>query len=368
MTQTSMTEAVLAGARVLVTGGNGFIGSHLIRRLVQEGAEVVALDVAARRQTETDLPWRLTFLEVNLGDAEAVAEVVEAFAPQILFHLASTSDARECFEQVKASVHGNLLLTVNVLEAFRRREGGLFIYGDSSKVYGNSDVPYSQSLSPNPLSSYAIAKSAGWDFCRYYARLYGISTVSVRPTLIYGPGQPFNLVSYVIGCVLANKELIRLDGGSQTRDLLYIDDAVSAYLAVARHGHRLGGNVINIGGGCEWSVADLARKIIRLMDSNVQVQADMARMRPTEMRRSYCDNTEAEQMLGWRPLTDLETGLKQTIAEAVALCSHPTEDVSANRETANGFVRHGRQSIAPERPSAIGARDEKDAYGGDTRA
>jgi nucleoside-diphosphate-sugar epimerase len=299
-----------------VTGAGGFIGARLVSRLTSAGAEVLALGRSLGRLEEVEHPRLFSFVQSGLDDAAELIDLVETFAPEVVYHLASTPDGRESFQQVRASIEGNLVPTLNLLEAVRAAGGGLFVYADSSKVYGDADVPFRPDQRADPLSSYAIAKAAGWDFCRYYARLHGLDVVSVRPTLIYGPGQGINLLQYVIECVLEGKAKVRLDGGDQTRDPLFLEDAVDAYLAVARHPAPVSGQVVNIGGGRECSVAELARMIVKMMGADLPVEAVEARKRPTETRRSYCDNAEAIQRLGWRPRTDLEAGLRRTITWA----------------------------------------------------
>jgi UDP-glucose 4-epimerase len=204
-------------------------------------------------------------------------------------------------------------MTLNILEAFRLVSGDLFVYGDSCKVYGNCDVPYLEATPAQPLSSYAIAKYAGWQLCELYSRVHNVSAVSIRPTMIYGPRQSFNLISFVVDCVLDGKCEVVLDGGSQTRDPLYLDDAVEAFVSAAGLGSRLSRRVANIGGGNERSVLQLAKLVLEIMDADLRVVEAPARTRPTETKRSYCDNQESREMLGWQPQVSLREGLSKTI-------------------------------------------------------
>jgi nucleoside-diphosphate-sugar epimerase len=131
--------------------------------------------------------------------------------------------------------------------------------------------------------------------------------------MIYGPRQSFNLISFVVDCVLEGKSEVVLDGGSQTRDPLYVDDAVAAYLSAAALGPDLSRRVVNIGGGNERSVIELAELVLELMEADLEVVEAPGRTRPTEMKRSYCDNNESRQMLGWEPRVSLREGLTRTI-------------------------------------------------------
>ncbi|MBN2241512.1 MAG: NAD(P)-dependent oxidoreductase [Acidobacteria bacterium] len=303
----------LEGKRILVTGASGFIGSSLAAHMVKLGAVVGGMDRVKRTVPEMDEGAGCRFFECDLTNFEETRRGLEEFRPEILIHLAAHPDAGEELNQYHAAIRGNILATVNALEAFRACGGELFLYGDSCKVYGNTGVPYEEALPERPLSSYAIAKAAGWEYCKLFDRLHDIAAVSVRPTLIYGPGQGVNIISYIVNSVLDGHRRIKLDGGSQTRDPLYIQDALRAFTSIAQKGKDLRGRVINISGGFEISVADLARLIVGQMGGTALIESDPGRTRPTETLRSFCENREALEAVGWRPQTTLEEGLKQTV-------------------------------------------------------
>jgi nucleoside-diphosphate-sugar epimerase len=312
----------LACNRVLITGAGGFLGSHLVERLTSLGAEVMGI---SRSRGNLDLlpPSICSFKACDLRDREAIAHVCRSFRPQIVFHLASQRDASEGYSQAKACVEGNLAATLNVLDAACESGASSFIYGDSCKVYGNCDVPFRESMPARPLSSYAATKAAGWEYCLLYARLHEIAVVSIRPTIIYGPRQSFNLVTHVTESVMAGRGEIRLDGGSQTRDPLYIDDAIEAFIFAGRSAAQLRGRVINIGGGHEITVADLARETLKALDRQLPIICDSSRRRLTETQRSYCDNAEARELLAWTPRIGLNEGLRQTVEFLMATKAMP---------------------------------------------
>jgi len=305
----------LAGRRILVTGGSGFLGGSLVERLLQ-----INVIVAAVARTPGRLPLLrhagYCFVPCDLSDSTETMNAFAQFQPEVVFHFASHPDAAEDFSQAQRTMQGNLRITLNTLEALRCSGGKLLIYGDSCKVYGHAPVPYRESTPVAPLSSYAIAKAAGWELCKLYQRIHGLCSVSVRPTMIYGPHQAFNLFSYVADCINNNREA-RLDGGSQTRDPLFLTDALDAFIAVAERGIELAGRIVNIGGGEEETVIELARNCVRLAGNSVHVVPLANRMRPTDTARSYCDNVEAMAMLGWRPQTPRIEGLKRTLAQMV---------------------------------------------------
>lgn len=304
----------LAGRKALVTGGSGFIGSHLVEYLLRAGATVAVVSRTRGKLEGLLDAAQYSFFACDLQDRNRTDTAVTSFQPEIVFHLASHPDGRESIEQATAALQCNAVSTLNILEAFRKCSGELFIYCDSCKVYGDGQVPYRENMPMQPVSSYAIGKAAGWHLCTSYQNVYGVPCVSIRPTMIHGPRQGFNLITYVMRCVLDGKTEVLLDGGTQTRDLLSADDAIEAFVSAACRGRSVAGNVINIGGGCEKSVAELAHLVLDILDSHIPVICSPGRTRPTEMQRSYCDNVEAARYLGWRPAMELRPALEKTIA------------------------------------------------------
>jgi nucleoside-diphosphate-sugar epimerase len=324
-----ITTPSLRGCRIAVTGASGFIGTHLVEALLEAGASVWALN--RRGEGFRHLCSRpFEFLNCDLSNMSQVRAAFAISRPVLVYHLASHRDAAETYEQASAAIQGNVALTLNCLEASRLVGARVFIYGDSAKVYGRSPLPHRAATPTEPLSSYAVTKAAGWALCDLYRRVHGLCTVSVRPTLIYGPQQKFNLFSAVIDSALKGQP-IRLAGGTQTRDPLYIDDAIRAYSAAGILGPSISGQVINIGGGNEKSVAELARITVELMGSDVPVSCSPADMRPTDTERSYCDNLEASGILGWKPQVDLRIGLLRTI-EAILADKRSTLPLAAATE------------------------------------
>jgi len=307
----------ISGRRVLVTGAGGFLGSHLIERLVAEKAIVLGLARHRGKLSSVKHP-DIAFYSCDLTDSHAVQSALASFRPEALLHVAAHPDAKESLHQARDAIECNLIGTVNVLEAFRLCGGSLFVYGDTSKVYGDSAVPYRESTPVRPLSSYAIAKAAGWEFCRLYSRIHELCCVSVRPTMIYGPRQSFNLITFVVNSILDGASHVQLDGGSQTRTPLFVDDAINAFVDLMRRGNSLSGRVVNVGGSCEMTVQEIAAQIASLMGSSIRIVCATDRKRLTDMQRSVCDNSEAEALLGWRPKVDFREGLTRTLETLAA--------------------------------------------------
>ncbi len=302
------------GRRVLITGGGGFVGWHLVDQLTRIGATVMSVSRQPGRLARLKPTGQWQYETVDLTHVEDVIRIVGRFHPHIVFHFASHPDGAENHEHAVTSMQTNLMGTVNLLEAMRQAGCGELVFGDSCKVYGNADVAYRSDTPLAPNSSYSISKAAGWQICEMYSRLHGMAAVSIRPTMMYGPHQGRNLISFVIRGVLEGKTSIALDGGSQTRDPLYVDDGISMFIAAGAAASRLRGRAINIGGGQELTVAQIAQTIVDLMGGQTEIVTRASQARTTEMWRSRSDNSEAAEWLGWRPAHTLHAGLRATIA------------------------------------------------------
>lgn len=307
----------LAGRRVAVIGGTGFIGSHLTQRLVGEGADVLAVARSAARfdQLET-VRTECVIALADTSDAEMMLRVLRRFRPEIVFHLASHPDANESFAHLADGMRTNGLGLVYSLQASVAAGAELFVYGDSAKDYGNAPVPYRAAQPATPICSYAIMKSAGWQLCQLVSSFTPLRTVALRPTFVYGPRQGRNVITYAHDCVNADRP-VRLMGGTQTRDPLYIDDAVSAFVAAATQPTSWG-HAIPIGGGEELTVISLCEAVVRALGAPVAVLAGAEEPRLTEIWRSSSDNVDAHRLLGWEPRVSLADGLRQTLADRVA--------------------------------------------------
>jgi UDP-glucose 4-epimerase len=298
--------------RILITGGYGFVGRHLLRAVAADSS---ALAVLARSRADFETVRSLPaheFLAADLACEEVATEQILRFRPDTIFHLASQPDGAESSAQTRSCVATNVLGTLQVLEG-ARQTGATLIIGDSVKSYGNINARYTAATPEAPNSSYAISKLAAWNTSKLYSALYGVKVSCLRPTLIYGPDEGFNLIEYVLNCVSEGRLVISLDGGTQTRDPLYISDAIRAYIAAADNIDEVLGQVVNVGGGAEYTVHDIAEAIVRIAGGYAKIEDRPAKSRPTEIWQSVCDNSDAFEKIGWRPEVTLEAGIDRIV-------------------------------------------------------
>jgi UDP-glucose 4-epimerase len=297
------------GKRVMITGVNGFIGGELARRLVGMGAAIMAV---TRKPLREDLNGQVYPVLLDLEEENPDLSEIEQFKPEVIFHMASRPDGPEVETHAAHCIDVNLRGTVNLLELARRISVSAFIFADSVKVFGNSPVPHRENSPPDPSSSYAASKLSAWHYCQIFARLHGVKLVGLRPTLVYGPGQKSNLFTFLAKAITSGLKTIPLAGGLQTRDPLYIDDALNAYLRAAEMAYRLGGRALPLGGGVERPVKEIAAMFLEAAGYDGEIECRKEDVRPTEMMRSYCDNVDVWEALHWRPETELALGLRKT--------------------------------------------------------
>lgn len=296
--------------RVAVVGGTGFVGSHLVEHLLRQGHEVLAIARGYRRTDILKEHPRLAFQAADITKRAEILSALVKFDPEVVYHMACQADAVESVDHVQACVANNTIGTVNTLEAAAISGARLFVFADSSKAYGNGPVPYRCGQAEDPICSYAIAKLAAWKLCTLLARQFQINLVNLRPTFVYGPRQNYNLLTYVEDSVRRNQPL-RIQGGRQTRDLLFVDDAVRCFESVM-HMPETWNRSIPIGGGREMPVAELCREMLLVLQSDLDVREEPNAVRPTEIWRSFCDNEDIARLTGWQPQMNLQEGLRRT--------------------------------------------------------
>ena len=314
----STPERSFGGRRILVTGGAGFVGGALARRLVDAGARVTVLDDLFTGQAET-VPTGAEFVKGSVTDRPLVDELVAANS--LVFHLAarniiaSTANPRDDFET-------NIGGTLNILLAARASRVERIVYTSSASIYGNPrSIPINEDDQSVLLSPYAVSKLGGENYCTAFYESYGLPTTCVRYSNVYGPGQrPDNPYCGVVSKFLADAHAglpLSVHGdGEQTRDYTYVDDAVAATLLAATH-PRAEGEVFNVGTGIETSVNVLARSISQALGKPVDVR-HIDRRDVDNIRRRVVNIEKARRMLRWTPQVTLDRGLALTAEWFVA--------------------------------------------------
>lgn len=303
----------LKGARVLVTGATGFIGSHLCRRLVEEGAELfgtVKYNSIIDNVRLARLWDRITPVEADLRNPDSLGQL-RKIQPQLIYHLAAYNHVGDSFSQVSEAIDSNAKGSVNLLEAYEEYER--FVYISSSEVYGHQEgVPFQEELVPSPLSPYAVGKYAGELYARMKWRSLNRPIVVLRPFNAFGPHQsPRAIVAELIIKGLKGEDLVTTEGW-QTRDFNFVENLVDGFiLAGTRPGVE--GEVINLGSGVELSIRDLVKKIHILTGFRSCLRIGGLPYRPGEIKRMVADRRKAERLLGWSPKVDLGKGLGLTI-------------------------------------------------------
>lgn len=306
--------------KVLVTGAGGFIGSHLIERLIDLGADVTGF---VRYNSRNDwglleiIPKHmLDSLEVISGDLmdfDAVSSA--AREADIIFHLGSLISIPYSYDRPRDTIENNILSTLNVLTAARDRGVEKMVHTSSSEVYGTAlYVPIDEKHPLQGQSPYSASKIGADKIAESFYCAFDLPVATIRPFNTYGPRQSARAIIPTIITQAIEQETIRLGSLFPTRDYTYVQDTVNGFIKVAQSDNSVG-EVINIGSNFEVSMGDLAEKISNLLNKKISIVQDPSRVRPqkSEVQRLWCDNAKAKRLLDWEPQVSLEEGLQETI-------------------------------------------------------
>ena len=316
--------------KIMVTGAAGFIGSHLVDRLLAEGEDVVGVDdlssgrlsnLAGARSTSTG---KFSFQRVDITST-ALGDLIKRIKPELVFHLAAQVDVRKSVSDPIEDAMVNIVGTLNLLQSASGSgtrkvvfaSSGGCIYGEPSE--SRLPVTEDQVFLPEsmPESPYGVSKKVVLDYLRYFRTVKELDYTALALANVYGPRQEpasqIGLEGQVVAIfcrkMLGGRPCTIYGDGKQTRDFVYVDDVVSAFVAAAEKGS---GELINIGSGTELSITDLHDRLAEL--TGARFGAAHAAARRGELHRIVVDPSKAAEMLGWRPTIELEEGLKQTVA------------------------------------------------------
>jgi UDP-glucose 4-epimerase len=303
--------------RALVTGGAGFIGANLVDRLIDDGAEVLVVDDLSRGKLDRLATARrrgsIQIHQLDIRD-EALAELAQRFAPEVIFHLAAQIDVRHSVEHPAQDASINVAGTVNVLAAAVAAEVRQVVFASSGgAIFGNAEkVPTSERSARNPIAPYGVSKLVVDEYLRYFRQAHGFNYVSLGFSNVYGPRQDphgeAGVVAIYTQALLEGRRPVIFGDGSHRRDYVYVEDVTDACIRAAEH---VGGTYFNIGTGLETSVSELFLMLRELVGKRVEPVFKSARR--GEVSRSALDASLAAKKLGWQPWTSLADGLRLTV-------------------------------------------------------
>lgn len=311
----------IVSKKVLVTGGAGFIGSHLAEELLEKGCEV---KVFVHYNSFNRWGWidylpaeKKKKIEIFTGDIRDPNGVKEAMKEcEVVFHLAALIGIPYSYHSPDTYVDTNVKGTLNILQAARQLEVKRIIHTSTSEIYGTAQfVPITEEHPVNPQSPYAATKASADFLALTFFRSFNTPVAVVRPFNTYGPRQSARaIIPTIITQLLSGNGTVTLGSVTPTRDLNFVKDTACGFIKAAESEMSVG-EVINLGSNFEISVGDLALKIASLMGKEILIEGSDERLRPekSEVERLWAANQKAKNLLGWQPLFDLESGLKETI-------------------------------------------------------
>lgn len=301
---------MIDGATVLVTGGCGFIGVNLASQLLERGCEIVAFDNLSTGKRPDGEGAGYQVVEGDIRDLEAVRAA--AAGADYIVHLAAQTDVVGSVADPRSDAAVNIDGTLNVLLAAREVGVEGVVFASSNAPLGDSEVPSHEGRVPRPVSPYGASKLAGEALCSAFSGSYGLSTVSLRFSNVYGPFSYHkgSVVAAFMKRLMAFQPLVVYGDGTQTRDFLYVDDLVGGLVQALEHGGSA--ELFHLGTGTETSINDLVEVMRSVSEAEVEVRYEPAR--PGEVQRSFSDISKARRVLDFEPTVTLEEGLRRTAA------------------------------------------------------
>lgn len=292
--------------KVLVTGGAGFIGSHLVKALLDKGYEVAVVDDLSNGD-EKSIDKRAKLYTTDIVIFKHIAEVFSDFKPEVVFHLAAHKDVRESVSCPYYDAQINVLGSVNVFQLCVNHQVQKVIFSSTCAVYGNPDkIPVSELTPTKPLSPYGLFKLTGEQLLYYYFRTDKLKSVTLRYANVYGPGQNSGIIGIVVDSVKNGKTVSVFGDGSQIRDYVYIDDVVKANLLSLDTDK---GGVFNIGSGKGTSVNEIIETVNSVSKRKVDVVYKEKQLGDPD--KIVLDISLANKILGYEPSISLEEGIKR---------------------------------------------------------
>lgn len=297
----------------LVTGGAGFIGSHLTRRLLKDGWTVTVIDNLSEGDWK-NLPSHPNLEKQRVSILDNISPFVAG--KQIIFHLAALSGVQRSIAEPIKTHNVNVMGTLKLLVAARDAGVKKFVFSSSFVVYGEQNkLPLTENMKPDPISPYALHKQTGEEYCKLFTSLWGLPTISLRYFNVYGPGMytsgsVSNFLPKFIKLMAQDKIPVINGDGGQKRDFIYIDDVIEANLLAATS--PISGEVFNIGSGKNISINEVVRLINKFMKKSIKPIQGPAVI---EQKSTLASFAKAKKLLDWQPKINFEDGLKTVIED-----------------------------------------------------
>ncbi|MGI8787277.1 MAG: NAD-dependent epimerase/dehydratase family protein [Pyrinomonadaceae bacterium] len=304
----------ISNEKILITGGTGFLGRHMVEALILKGVFPTILARGAEHKISARSVKNPALIKIDLLDAAAVEIFLEKFRPAYIVHLAGITHAAN--QQTNELVENNFQATVNLLEAARTINVKRIIVTGTADEYGFQTAPQVETMPTNPISEYAVSKNKAVEYALALYKNYNTPIVVVRPFTIYGSGQPPKMfVSQAVECAVKG-ESFEMSHGTQKRDLLFITDFADAMIKVLE-AENIEGEIFNVGSGRAIALRDLAEKIWAIAGADVNLLKIGARQtNQNELHDTEADITKIKKRLNWQPQISLEEGLASIINKA----------------------------------------------------
>lgn len=305
----------LKGLKVLVTGCPGFVSMHLVQRLKKEGALIFVFKNPSSKgnlREKQIIKSPVKVFDVDITNFSSIESCVKKIEPEIIFHLAAYTNSERTSNIIDQCIKVNIEGTANLLMALGRTKYKSFVNVSSTEVYGPIAVPFREVQRAQPISPYGMSKLAAEHICNFYFKIYHSPIVNLRVSMIYGEFQPVDkIIPHLVLSCLKKKDL-QLTAGRQTKDFVYVGDAVEALVRASQE-KKANGETINIGSGHEITIHDLVLKIVEKTKTSGKINFGTIPAKSGEIMRMKVATTKAKKILGWKPKITLEKGLEKVI-------------------------------------------------------